>query len=138
MEGWRQGFERTTIAEIAERAGLSKRSFSAVLHGLQALADELFEQRRDVVVRRSRIIDANPDLQERELGKRLALTDAIAEALRTRGLDPETTLLTARAGLLVQQTAMQRWTSAAGETKPLREFLAEALLSLRAVVNQAG
>ena len=167
-----QGFEQTTIAEIAARAGLSKRSFfnhfadkrevlfspgserqreiivreiaacpeadaplDAVVRSLQAVAEEMFQERRDAVIRRSRIIEATPELQERELGKRLALADAIAAALRARGIDAETALLTARAGMLVQQTAMQRWTTAPEETTPLRELLDEARQSLKAVVE---
>jgi AcrR family transcriptional regulator len=167
-----QGFERTTVAEIAERAGLTSRTFfnhfadkrevlfgpvsetqqeivtreiaacpaglpplDAVVYGLQAAGDTLFEPRRAAAARRQEIIDANPELQERELRKRAALTDAAAAALATRGTDPAAALLTARAGMLVQQTAMQRWTQSA-ENRPLRDFLADALLSLRTIAAQ--
>lgn len=161
-----QGYERTTVAEIAERAGLTRRSFfnhfadkrevlfgpaseaqreavvagiaacpealpplDAVLRGLQATA-EFFEERRDVVIRRSEIVEANPELLERELHKRAALTDAIAAALRDRGVDADTALLSANAGALVQQTAMQQWMRAA-PGRHLRDFLADALTALR-------
>ncbi len=165
-----QGYERTTVAEITERAGLTKRSFfnhfadkrevlfgpvsesqreivareiaacgavpplDAVVRGLQAAADTLFEERRAAVTRRRQVIDANPELQERELSKRAALTGAIAAALGGRGVDADTALLVARAGVLVQQTAMQRWSQSADE-RPLRELLSEALAALRAVVG---
>lgn len=165
-----QGFERTTVAEIARRAGLTQRTFfnhfadkrevlfglaselqreivreiaacadtlpplDAVVHALQAAADTMFEQRRAAVTRRNEIIDANPELQERELSKRAALTDAIAAALHARGLDPETALLTAGAGMLVQQTAIRRWTQPA-ESRALRELLSDALHSLRMTVS---
>ncbi len=164
-----QGFDRTTVAEITERAGLTKRTFfnhfadkrevlfgpvsegqreivtreiaacpaalaplDAVVHGLQAAADTLFEERRAAAARREEIIGANPELQERELRKRAALTDAIADALRARGTGSDTAVLSARAGVLVQQTAMQRWTQSAGD-RPLRDFLSDALDSLRAI-----
>jgi AcrR family transcriptional regulator len=168
-----QGFERTTVAEIAERAGLTKRTFfnhfadkrevlfgpnselqreivtreiaacpdtlpplDAVVRGLQAAAETLFEPIRDAVARRRDLVEANPELRERELGKRAALTDAIAATLQARGLDADTALLTARAGVLVQQTAMQRWTTTqAAEARPLRELLSDALLSLRTIVG---
>ena len=190
-----QGFERTTVAEIAERAGLTKRTFfnhfadkrevlfgpgperqreivtreiaacpdalpplDAVVRGLQAAADTFFEPLREAVSRRREIVDANPELLERELGKRAGLTDAIAAALRERGLDADTALLTAHAGVLVQQVAMQRWTQKEtasdtraemqSETEPetqsgtpsahdrtLRELLSDALASLRAIVG---
>jgi AcrR family transcriptional regulator len=166
-----QGFERTTVAEIARRAGLTQRTFfnhfadkrevlfglssefqqeivsgvaacadtvpplDAVVGALQAAADTMFEERRAAVTRRHRIIDANPELRERELSKRAALTDAIAAALRARGLDDETSLLTASAGMLVEQTAVQRWTQPA-ESRSLRELLSDALHSLRRTVSQ--
>jgi len=167
-----QGYERTTIAEIAERAGLTKRTFfnhfadkrevlfgpvsetqqeivtreiaecpdalpplEAVVCGLQAAGDTLWEPRRATVTRRREIIQANPELQERELRKRAAVTDAIAGALRRRGIDPDTALLSAQAGVLVQQMAMQRWAQSA-ENRPLRDFLSDALISLRTIATQ--
>jgi AcrR family transcriptional regulator len=166
-----QGYEHTTVAEITERAGLTKRTFfnhfadkrevlfgpvskaqqeivareiaacpaalpplDAVVYGLQVAGDKLWEPRRTAVTRRREIIDANPELQERELRKRVVVTDAIAGALRTRGTDPDTALLSAHLGVLVQQTAMQRWAHSA-EDRPLREFLSDALLSLRTIVG---
>jgi AcrR family transcriptional regulator len=121
-----QGFERTTVAEITQRAGLTERTFfnhfadkrevlfgpvselqreivareiascpgtlaplDAVVRGLQVAADTMFEARRDAVVRRREIIDANPELQERELARRAALADALSSlrviAARTPG-----------------------------------------------------
>lgn len=166
-----QGFEGTTVAEIAQRAGLTQRTFfnhfadkrevlfglswefqsevvrelaacadalpplDAVVRALQAAGETIFEERRAAVTRRNEIIDANPELQERELGKGAALTDAIAAALRARGLDPDTARLTASAGMLVQQTAIRRWTQPA-ESRPLRELLSDALHSLRTTVSQ--
>ncbi len=166
-----QGFERTTVAEIAGRAGLTERTFfnhfpdkrdvlfgstsdsqrhiaireiaacaadtaplDAVVHGLQAAADELLEQFRVPAARRREIIDATPELQEREEGKRAALTVAIAGALRERGLDPDTALLTARTGVLIEQTAEHQWVQPT-EHRPLRDLLSNARLSLRAVVD---
>ena len=166
-----QGFERTTVAEITRKAGLTPRTFfnhfadkrevlfglsaefqqeivreitacadtlspfDAVVRALQTASDTMFEERRDAVTRRQEIIDANPELQERELGKQAALTDAIAAALQTRGLDPESAHLTASLGLLVQHAAIRKWTQPA-ENRPLRELLADALHSLRAAVGQ--
>ena len=165
-----QGFERTTVTEIAQRAGLTQRTFfnhfadkrevlfglaselqqaivreivagpdpvaplDAVLRALQAAADTIFEERRAAVTRRHEIVEANPQLQERELSKQAALIDAIAAALRQRGLDPDSSLLAAGAGMLVLQTAMQRWTQPA-ESRPLRALLSDALHSLRTMIR---
>jgi hypothetical protein len=118
-----------TFTDRRERAPLD-----AVVCGLQTAADTVFEGRRDAVARRREIIDANPELHERELSKRASLTDTIAAALHARGLDSDTALLTARAGVLVHQTAMQRWTQSADD-RSLRELLSEALRSLHAIVG---
>ena len=165
-----QGFERTTVAEIVDRAGLTQRTFynhfadkrevlfglssdfqqeivreistcadtlpplDAVVCALQAVSEVMFEGRRTAVMRRHQIVDANPELQERELSKRAALTDAIAATLHGRGLDTHAALLAAGAGMLVQQAAVERWMQPT-ESRPLRELLAEALHSLRATVS---
>ena len=166
-----QGFERTTVAEIARRAGLTQRTFfnhfadkrevlfglssgfqkqveqvistgattlpplDAIVHALHVVADAMFEERRAAVMRRHRIVEANPELRERELSKLAALTDAIAAALRARGHDADTALLTASVGMLVYRTAIQRWTRPE-ERRPLHTLFADALDSLRSTVNQ--
>ncbi|MCC4317361.1 MULTISPECIES: TetR/AcrR family transcriptional regulator [Streptomyces] len=166
-----QGFERTAVAEIAARAGLTERTFfnhfankrevlfgptserhqqtvareivacpagtsplEAVVHGLQEAADEMLEGLRASAARRRKIIEATPELQEREEGKRAALAAAMAHALRERGLDTDTALLTARAGLLIEQTAERQWVQP-GARHTLRDLLSSALSSLRAVIN---
>ncbi|MYU10137.1 TetR family transcriptional regulator [Streptomyces sp. SID8361] len=169
-----QGYDQTTVAQIAERAGLTERTFfnhfankrdvlfgrtselhkqvvarevaacpagtpplQTVLHGLQAAGDEVLEELRIPAARRREIVDATPELREREEAKRAALTAAIAAALRERGLDGDAALLTAGTGLLIQQTAEQRWVQPS-EKRPLRELLAEALSSLRTVLGTAA
>lgn len=106
----------------------------AVIRGLQAAADEVLEELRAPAVRRREVIDVTPELQEREHGKQADLTASIAQALRERGADPELALLTARTGLLVQQTAEHQWVQPA-ERRPLRDLLSAARLSLRTVVD---
>jgi AcrR family transcriptional regulator len=166
-----QGFERTTVAEIVQRAGLTQRTFfnhfpdkrevlfglsselqrevirevaaggdtlpplDAVVRALEVVADKMFENRRAVVTRRYAVVAANPELQERELGKNAALTEAIAAVLRARCGDPETAFLAAGAAMLVQQAAFRQWTRP-GETRTLRDLLPDALHSLRTTVNQ--
>ncbi|GGP81631.1 TetR/AcrR family transcriptional regulator [Saccharothrix coeruleofusca] len=166
-----QGFERTTVAEIVQRAGLTQRTFfnhfadkrevlfvlssqlqqeiiseiaagddtlpplDAVVRALGAVADRMFEHQRAVVTRRYAVVAANPELQERELGKNAALTEAIAAVLHARGCDPETAFLAAGAAMLAQQAAFRKWTRP-DETRTLRDLLPEALHSLRASVDR--
>jgi AcrR family transcriptional regulator len=141
-----RGFENTTVAEIAERAGLTERTFfrhfadkrevlfgggsalqelivSAVANapaslapidaaaaGLEAAGTQFFvQERREISRQRQTVIASNPELQERELTKLAALSAAIAEALRRRGLGDPAAGLTAEVAIAVFRAAFERW-----------------------------
>jgi AcrR family transcriptional regulator len=140
-----RGFELTTVAEIAARAGLTERTFfrhfddkrevlfsggsalreflvghvdaqdpsvppfEAVTAALGAASDGFFEERRAGVRYRQAIIEANPELQERELIKLASLASALAEALRRRGVADPTAGLAAEAGMAVFRVAFESW-----------------------------
>ena len=140
------GYENTTVAEIAERAGLTERTFfrhfadkrevlfgggsvlqdlivsvvveapegaapiDAAAAGLEAAGAQFFvEARRDFARQRQAVIASNPELQERELTKLAALSTAIADALRRRGVDDPAAVLTAEVAIAVFRTAFERW-----------------------------
>jgi len=137
-----QGYDRTTVAQIARRANLTERSFyrwfsdkrevlfggtedfqrhlvSAVaavpagtaplptLLAAFATAPEVIRP-REFLRARSAVIAANPPLQERELIKLAALSDALAAALVSRGCDAQTARLATDAGLAVMRLASRR------------------------------
>lgn len=165
-----RGYDDTTVAEIAERAGLTKRTFfrhfpdkrevlfsgggeleALVVEGvaaapagadplevlvgaLQGAATTLFEPRRDVVAGRQRIIDAHPDLQERELIKLARLAGAVAQALRERGVGDPAAVLAADAALAVFRVAFERWLQADDE-QPLAALIGVSMEELRAVAR---
>jgi len=167
-----RGFEATTVADIAERAGLTERTFfryfadkrevlfwgaaelrdtleravreapapfapmNAVVAALRAVADELFEGRRERVRQRQAIVVANRELQERELIKLATLSAALADALRARGVAGADAHLAAEAGIVVLKVAFERWVSAASERR-LADIVAEAASELRAVASGA-
>ena len=139
-----RGFEQTTVAEIAKRAGLTERTFfrhfadkrevlfwgaaalqdllvrtldavpvsaapiDAVAVAIEAAAAEI-QQGREFSGQRQAVIDANPELQERELIKLATLAAALAETLRRRGVTDPTASLTAEAGIAVFKVAFERW-----------------------------
>ena len=158
-----RGFEPTTVAEIAKRAGLTERTFfrhytdkrevlfggSGSLHDLlvstlaatpesaapidavaiaiEAAAD-LLQPRRDHSVRRQAIINANPELQERELIKLASLSAALAEELRKRGVKEPAASLAGEAGIAVFRIAFERWINTTNKqdfTKLIRDSLDE-------------
>ncbi|WP_281384236.1 acyl-CoA-like ligand-binding transcription factor [Lipingzhangella halophila] len=58
---------------------------------------------------RQSVIDAHPDLQERELAKMAKLSAAIAQALRERGTSEPAAALAAEAGVAAFRIAFAQW-----------------------------
>jgi AcrR family transcriptional regulator len=166
-----RGYDQTTVADIAERAGLTERTFfrhfsdkrevlfsgqerfreafvgavaaapatatpvAAVAAGLYA-AGELLQGRAELAPQRQTIIDAHPELQERELIKMARLGTAAAAALRDRGVAEPAATLTADTGVAVLRIAFARWL-AEGVTRPLPEVMKETLGELVALYAPA-
>jgi AcrR family transcriptional regulator len=164
-----RGFENTTVAEIAERAGLTERTFfrhyadkrevlfggagelqdalvsavsevpdsaaplDAVAAGLESVGSWLEEQRgREYASRRQRIINANTELQERELIKFASLSAALGDILRKRGTGEPVASLTGEVGIAAFKVALERWIHRSNR-RNLPELIRESLDELRAV-----
>ena len=166
-----RGYDQTTVADIAERAGLTERTFfrhftdkrevlfsgqerfreafvgavtaapadatpvDAIAAGLYAAGD-LLQGRAELAPQRQAIIDAHPELQERELIKMARLGAAAAAALRDRGVAEPAATLTADTGVAVLRIAFARWL-AEGVTRPLPEIMRETLGELAALYAPA-
>jgi AcrR family transcriptional regulator len=162
-----QGYEATTVAEIAERAGLTKRTFfryfsdkrevlfsgsadlqrlwleglaaappeasplTAVTAGLDPVA-EMFSERHPYARIRAQIVEANPELQERELIKLQNLAAAIKDALVQRGVSANAAILAAQAGVTVFHVAFAHWVQQDDPTT-FRRLMDESLVELRSV-----
>jgi AcrR family transcriptional regulator len=163
------GFEQTTVAEIAKRAGLTERTFfryfadkpevlfsgavalqefvvthvadapdsaapiDAVASALEATA-EIFQEIREYSPKRQAVIDANPELRDREVIKLAKLASAIAHTLRRRGVSDPAATLTAEAGIAVFKTAFQRWIDEPDQ-QDFAKLIRESLDELKASVN---
>src|SRR5256885_9802253 len=125
-----RGYAETTVGDIAERAGLTERTFfnhfsdkrevlfagsaqfvSHVVDAARAVpksaspldvvvaalesTNDFFEERRPFSRKRSALIAAHPDLQERELIKMMSLAAALAGVLKQRGTSPSAASLAA-------------------------------------------
>ena len=162
-----QGYEATTVAEIAERAGLTKRTFfrhfsdkrevlfsgsqelqrlwldglavapaeasplAVVTAGLDPVA-EMFAERHAFARIRAQIIEANPELQERELIKLQSLAATIRDALVERGVSMHAAILAAQAGVTVFHVAFAQWVQQDDPTA-FRRLMDESLDELRSV-----
>lgn len=139
-----RGFDRTTAAEIAARAGVTERTFfrhfpdkrevlfdgqTVLVEALTAsVADApmaagslhilfrafrsvapLLEANRPFSKPRQEVIAATPALQERELSKLAALSDALGAALRARGVPDLQASLAAQVGIAAFADATRCW-----------------------------
>lgn len=168
-----QGYDATSVDQIARRAGLTQRTFynhfadkrdvlfglseefaaqtvaafqagehasaplDRVVRALASVCDAMFTGRRPAVVRRQGIIAANRELGERDLTKQAALRDALAAMLHQTGLDRDSSMVTAGAGLLVQEMAIRSWVQPA-ETRRLSELMVTGLYALRTEVGRTS
>lgn len=107
-----------------------------VASALEATAD-FFNQIRDFATRRQAVMEANPELRQRELIKMAALASAIADALRRRGVSEPAETLTAEAGVAAFKTAFQRWV-AEPDQPDLAPFIRESIDRLKAVTADVG
>lgn len=139
-----RGYDKTTAAEIARRAGVTERTFfryfpdkrevlfdgeatvrtaltgsiaeapaglgplDALLRALLSFAPML-EARRAYAKPRHEVIASTPALKERDLAKIAALTDALAAALKERGVGDLAAVLAAQAGMAAFVHATDGW-----------------------------
>ena len=125
-----------TLQELIVNAVLdapaSVTPMEAVITGLGA-ARVYFQGSPERSQIRQRIINANPELQARELSKMAALGAAIADGLRRRGVPEAVAGLAAETGIVVFRTAFERWIGGTGE-KEWSQLLQESLHELREVL----
>ncbi len=161
------GYDRTTAAEIAARAGVTERTFfrhfpdkrEVLFDGQAVLVDaltasiadapaglkpleilfrafrsvtQLLENNRPFSKPRQEVISATPALQERELTKLEALSDALALALQARDVSDLQAALAARAGMAAFARATISWLEK--EKPSLAERLDLAEQALRALL----
>ncbi|MEU6609407.1 TetR/AcrR family transcriptional regulator [Streptomyces shenzhenensis] len=145
------GYDNVTVTHIAERAGLTRRSYfryfpdkrevlfagsehlppalaeailaadpdtaplTAALDALARVGAQLTE-RMDGATQRRAVIDASPELQERERTKTAAITEAIRDALIQRQVNTGTAELVAQLATVASNNAFRHWIEAEGRT----------------------
>jgi AcrR family transcriptional regulator len=115
-------------AILAAPSGASP--LDAALAGVSAAGD-LLEEIREHAVRRSRIVAANPGLQERELLKLASMTESTARALRERGVDEPAATLAAHSAVTVFHVAFARWIDE--DATPFARCVTDAARALKAL-----
>jgi AcrR family transcriptional regulator len=88
----------------------------AITDTLCQAAREVFAGRAAMAKRRQRLIDANPELHEREVAKMSRLATAMAAALRSRGVEDPTAAVAAETGVALFRIAFALWVDEANTT----------------------
>lgn len=159
-----RGFDGTTVADIAERAGLTERTFfrhfadkrevlfaggdalDVLVAGVDgetplaaavagfAAVGAVIQDRRAFAAQRSAVIAESPDLQERELIKLASWADAVRDALVDQGFDTEEAALAAQVALAVFRSAFRRWLTGPKDAD-LAQSIHETAGELRALAS---
>lgn len=118
----------TVVTDAVVAAGPTAAPLDAVEAGLRAAAGLFSPERHGWAAARQLVIDANPELRERELLKLTHLAEAVEDALRGRGAPVQAAALAAMLGQLALHRAFQRWTADGGDWG---ETVAAELTALR-------
>jgi AcrR family transcriptional regulator len=160
-----KGYEETTVADIAARAGVTERTFyryfadrrevffdgaqdlqdylvktvqaapaevgplDAIVGALYRAAGEVFAERSALARRRQRLIDANPELHEREVAKMSRLATTLAATLRARGAAEPVASVAAETGIALFRVAFAQWVDE-HNTTGLEDLITTALHQL--------
>ena len=156
------GYENVTVTQIAERAGLTRRTFSryfadkrdvlfagseqlpgllaealgradpelapfeALLTALAEVGAVLGARVASHAAQRREVIARSPELQERGRTKFAAVADALAAALRQRGVEAGGATLLADVGVAILRSGFERWAES------------PAVTDLAACIGEAG
>jgi AcrR family transcriptional regulator len=102
------------VAGAIAAAPATATPLEAVAQALDAVGRQAFTPaRREFGARRRAVIAANPELQEREALKGLALTASMTAALNQRGVPDLTARVAAELGALAWKIAYERWSDPA-------------------------
>ncbi len=121
------------VARLAAEAPASLGPMMVIAYGLETVAATRFEGRLEYLRARRAVIQADEGLRERELRKLSALSEAIGQGFRKRGVDELTATLAAQVAVTVFSVAVSRWLDQDGE-QPLSGLLHETLTVLRSVI----
>ncbi len=120
------------VARLAADAPASLSPMMLIAYALETVAATRLEGQRAYLRTRRAIIQADEGLRERELRKLSALSDAINQGFRDRGVDELTALLAAQLAVTVFSVTISRWLDQDG-AQPLSDLVHDTLRALRSV-----
>jgi len=120
------------VAQLMADAPVPLSPMALIVDGLQTFAATRFEGQREHLRIRRAVIQADEGLRERELRKLAALSDAIRQGFRDRGVDDVTSTLAAQVAVTVFSVSVGRWLDSEVE-QPLAGVVLDTLGALQSV-----
>jgi len=122
-----------TCLRVIEAAPKTATPIEMIMSAMEALVP-MFQERHEIIRQRQFVIAANPPLRERELLKFAIFTNAMADALRERGIGDTGVNLAANTGAMVFMTAYDRW-AAEPEAPDLIELIQDSFNKLKHILS---
>jgi AcrR family transcriptional regulator len=119
------------VAKMFAEAPPSTEPLTLIVEGLRTVAETRFEPRRPALLERRELVRSDAGLQERELRKRAALSEAIRQGFRARGVEAARAALLAETCVTLINVSMTEWLDGDDDRK-LYDIILETLAALRA------
>lgn len=99
---------RASLVGAIDRSPKTLKPLECVYQALRSV-EQMVEDHRQFSVPRQRVIASTPALRERELAKTADLSEALASALRNRGVDDRLAAMAAQTGMAAFRYAVASW-----------------------------
>ncbi|MFC4590630.1 TetR/AcrR family transcriptional regulator [Sphaerisporangium corydalis] len=118
------------VATMMAEAPPSAEPLALIVEGLRTVAETRFEPRKAALLARRELVRADTGLQERDLRKRAAMSEAIREGFQTRGIDPPRAALLAETSVTLIYVSLSEWLDTPNDRK-LYDIILKTLATLR-------
>jgi AcrR family transcriptional regulator len=117
-------------ARMLAEAPPSAEPLTLIVEGLRTIAETRFEPRKAAIRARHALVRSDAGLQERELHKRAAMSEAIEQGFRARGVESARAALLAETCVTLISVSVAEWLDR-DDDRPLHEIIRATLDTLR-------
>jgi AcrR family transcriptional regulator len=122
------------VATMMAEAPPAAEPLSLIVEGLRWVAENRFEPRRAALLERRALVGSDAGLRERELHKRAAMSEAIEQGFRARGLEPARAALLAETCVTLIGVSLTEWLDH-DDGRTLYDIILATLATLRSALR---